>query len=293
MKKRFLEWFSSPYYFNPSFTFKVKTSFTFGISVFVFLYVFKPFSIASFGDYILQYTSAIGVFTTVGSFLMLFIPPLIFPEYFNEDKWTVGKNLIFLFIGIFFVGFVLWYCSTIYKDGKELPVVDLPLFLLYTFLVGAIPIFVSIYLNERNLRRKRKKKIKAIRIFREKKKLELNKTLDTEITIYSDNKKEHIIFDINELVYVTSQGNYASFFLKLGSDSLKEKILRVTLSEIEKNLEPFTKVIRCHKSYIVNTNFITDISGNARGYLLKSEIISFDIPVSRSFSKQSLMSFIN
>ena len=293
MKKRFLDWFSSPYYFNPSIIFKLKTSAIFGISVFVFLYVFKPFSLASFGDHVLQYTSAIGVFTFLGSVLMLLVPPLVFPEYFNEDKWTVGKNIVFLLIATLFIGSVLWFCSTIYKDGKELPVVDLPLFLMYTFLVGAIPIFFSVYLNERSLRRNRRKKIKEIKIFREKRILENKKTLKTEIIIYSDNQKEKILFNINDLVYVTSQGNYASFFIKLENDNLKEQILRVTLSKIEEELEPYTKVIRCHKSYIVNTNFINDISGNARGYLLKSDILSFDIPVSRSFSKQSLMSFLN
>ena len=293
MNKRILDWLSTPYYFNPSIIFKIKISTNFGICVFVFLYVFKPFSLASFGDHVLQYTSAIGVFTFLGSFLMLFIPPLLLPDYFNEDKWTVGKNILFLLLATLFVGSLLWYCSTIYKDGKELPIVSLPLFLMYTFLVGAIPIFFSVYLNERNLRRNRRQKIKEIKKFKEKRILENKKSLKTEIIIYSDNQKEKIVFNINDLVYVTSQGNYASFFLKLEDNKLKENILRVTLSKIEQELEPYTKVIRCHKSYIVNTNFMTDISGNARGYLLISNLLSIEIPVSRSFSKQSLMSFLD
>ena len=293
MNKRILDWLSTPYYFNPSIIFKIKISTNFGICVFVFLYVFKSFSLASFGDHILQYTAAIGVFTFLGSFLMLFIPPLLLPDYFNEDKWTVGKNILFLLLATLFVGSLLWYCSTIYKDGKELPIVSLPLFLMYTFLVGAIPIFFSVYLNEKNLRRNRRHKIKEIKKFKEKRILENKKTLKTEIIIYSDNQKEKIVFNINNLVYVTSQGNYASFFLKLEDNKLKEKILRVTLSKIEQELEPYTKVIRCHKSYIVNTNFMADISGNARGYILISNLLSIEIPVSRSFSKQSLMSFLD
>tara|TARA_R110002126_G_scaffold291781_1_gene457935 strand:- start:7759 stop:8640 length:882 start_codon:yes stop_codon:yes gene_type:complete len=293
MNKRILDWLSTPYYFNPSIIFKIKISINFGICVFVFLYVFKPFSLASFGDHVLQYTAAIGVFTFLGSFLMLFIPPLLLPIYFNEDKWTVGKNILFLLIATLFVGSLLWYCSTIYKDGKELPTVNLPLFLVYTFLVGAIPIFFSVYFNEKKLRKNRRQKIKEIKKFKEKRILENKKTLKTEIIIYSDNQKEKIVFNINDLVYVTSQGNYASFFLKLEDNKLKEKILRVTLSKIEQELEPYTKVIRCHKSYIVNTNFMADISGNARGYLLISNLLSIEIPVSRSFSKQSLMSFLD
>ena len=69
--------------------------------------------------------------------------------------------------------------------------------------------------------------------------------------------------------------------------------MRVTLTKIEKELQDYNKIIRCHKSYIVNVNFINNINGNARGYLLKSDEIPFNIPVSRSFSKQSLKSLLS
>ena len=165
--------------------------------------------------------------------------------------------------------------------------------MLYTFLVGAIPVLFLVYINEKNLRIKRIKRVAELKNFKIKKQLAKENILNNKIIIHSDNKKENICFNIDNLVYITSQGNYASFYLKEDNGSLKEKILRVTLSKIESELDNYTKVIRCHKSYIVNTKFIDDISGNARGYLLKSTIIPFDIPVSRSFSKQSLMSFLD
>lgn len=258
-----------------------------------FLYIFQPFSLASLGESTLEYTSAIGLFSFVGALFVLIVPPLLFPVYFNEDKWTVGKNILLIFIAIFFIGFILWYCTNIYKESKDLKKISFPLFMLYTFLVGAIPVFFMIYINEKSLSRKRRKRVKEIKTFRERKRLEKQKTLTNKITIYSDNKKENISININSLVYITSQGNYASFFIKKEDGSLKEKILRVTLSKIEKELEEYSKVIRCHKSYIVNTTFINDISGNARGYLLKSDIITIEIPVSRSFSKHSLMSILD
>ncbi|WP_397444879.1 LytTR family transcriptional regulator DNA-binding domain-containing protein [Polaribacter sp. R77954] len=291
--KRIINWLNTPYYFNPSLLFKVKTSLTLGTFVFIFLYVFKPFSLTSFGNYLLEYTAAIGIFGSLASFLVLFIPPLLLPDYFNEDKWTIGKNLLLIFIAFVFIGFVLWYATGIYKDKKELERISLPTFMYYTFLVGAIPVFFSIYINEKNLSRKRKKRVKEIKNYKEKKRLEKEKVFTSDITIYSDNKKENICFHIKDLVYITSQGNYASFFIKKEDDTLQERILRVTLTKIEKELEGFTKVIRCHKSYIINTNYVNDISGNARGYLLESDIIEFQIPVSRSFSKQSLMSFLD
>lgn len=292
MKKIIMSWLSTPYYFNPSLVFKLKTSFKIGLFIFIFLYIFQPFNLASLENYLFQYTALIGICSFLGSFIVLFVPPLLFKSFFNEDKWTIGKNILYIFIALFFIGSVIWFFSNIYKEGRDIKRISLPLYLLYTFLVGAIPIFFMVYLNERNLTVRRRKRVKEIKQHKKRKELQKEKKLNTTVTIYSDNNKESICFNIDKLIYVTSQGNYASFYLQKEDNTLKEEILRVTLAKIDKELEAYTKVIRCHKSYIINTNFVTDISGNARGYLLKSDILDFDIPVSRSFSKQSLMSFL-
>ena len=282
-------WLSTPYYFNPSVKFKLKMSFSLGLFVFVFLYIFKPFDLHSLKGIVLGYTIVLGIVTAFGVFFTLYVPALIFKNYFNEDDWTIGRNLFVILFGIISIGSLLWFCGNLYK--KEYGIVGLNYFtfLTYTFLVGTIPILFFVFTNEKNVREKREKRAQEINTFNKEKLIE--KPLKTEITIYSENKKENIIFNTDDLVYISSQGNYASFFIKKNND-LKEKILRVTLTKINTELEDYTNIIRCHKSYIVNVSYINDINGNARGYLLKSEIIPFNIPVSRTFSKQSLKSLL-
>ena len=291
--KSILSWLKTPYFFNPSTKFKFKISLIFGLFVFVFLYVFKPFTLSSYEVFLLEYTAIIGVFTFSGSFFMLYVPPLIFKSYFKEDSWNVGKNIFLILISIVLIGILLWFFAGSYKESKGVENISLPLFLLYSLLVGAIPTFFSVYINEKITRVKREKRAQEITSYKKEKLLEKKNKLKHSITIYSENKKESISFNISDLVYVTSQGNYASFFIKNKTDSLKEDILRVTLSKIEIQLENYPGIIRCHKSYIVNTSYIEDIFGNARGYLLKSYLIPFNIPVSRSFSKQSLQSLLS
>lgn len=291
--KKFIEWFSTPYYFNPSIIYKFKTSIIIGLFVFLFLYVFKPFALVEFKEYLLEFTAIIGLFAFIGALLILVISPVLFPNFFNEDKWTLGKNMILIVLGLGIVGSVLWVFTYYYKENIGLPKISYITFLYYTFLVGAIPIFFAIYLNERNIRIKKRKRALEFSKHKQKKLLVKEKIIKTDIIIYSENKKENISFNVNNLVYISSQGNYASFYILNDNGNLKEKILRVTLTKIEKELDDFVKIIRCHKSYIVNMKYITDINGNARGYLLKSEFISFEIPVSRSFSKQSIMSFLD
>ena len=289
--KNILNWLSTPYYFNPTIKFKLKVSLFHGLFIFLFLYVFRPFYLIEFEVIILEYTLGIGIIAFLATFIILYFPALIFKEYFNEDNWTIGRNLFLMAIGITFIGIILWYFGEMYKEPYHLKKLSLLQFLSYTFLVSLIPLTFFIFINEKNVREKREKRVFEIKEINRKKEINISKKLTKEISINSDNGKENITFHIDNLVYITSQGNYASFFLKNESD-LKEKILRVTLTKIATELKEYSYIIRCHKSYIVNINIINDIYGNARGYLLKSDFIPIDIPVSRSFSRESLQKLI-
>ncbi|KGL62420.1 LytR/AlgR family response regulator transcription factor [Polaribacter sp. Hel1_85] len=289
--KKIISWLSIPYYFNPSISFKFKFSVSIGLFVFLFLYIFKPFYLMSLEGIILQYTFGIGLVTFIGVFFFLYVPALIFKNYFNEDNWTIGRNIFLIIIGILFTGIVIWSLGNIYKSQYNIKNISLIRFLFYTYLVGTLPVVFFIFINEKNVREKREKRANAINTYNKEKREVYLKKLPSKIKFFSENKKENISFSIDDLVYITSQGNYASFFIKKETD-IKEKILRVTLTKIEEKLKEYPNVFRCHKSYIINSNFINDISGNARGYLLKSNFISTDIPVSRSFSKQSLQKLI-
>ncbi|ARV15755.1 LytTR family transcriptional regulator DNA-binding domain-containing protein [Polaribacter sp. SA4-12] len=289
--KSIISWLSKPYYFNPTIKFKLKMSLFHGLFLFLFLYVFRPFYLIELDLIILEYTLGIGIIAFLATFIILYFPALIFKEYFNEDNWTIGRNLFLMAIGITFIGILLWYFGEMYKAPYNFRKITLLQFLFYTFLVSLIPLTFFIFINEKNVRERREKRVFEIKEINRKNEIDTSKKLNKEVSIHSDNGKESITFHIDNLVYVTSQGNYASFFLKNEGD-LKEKILRVTLTKIAIELKEYSYIIRCHKSYIVNINIINDISGNARGYLLKSDFITIDIPVSRSFSRESLQKLI-
>ena len=286
--KRVLNWLSTPYYFVPSTKFKLKLSFAFGLFLFLFLFFFKPFGLTSFEEALLEYSIGMGFLDFLGTFLLLYISPLLFKDYFNEDNWTVGRNILLMAIGLLFIGIILWNFGEVYKKTYGFDKLTLLEFLSKTFLIGIIPLTFYVFINEKRERAKREKRVFKIKEFNVKNEINVSK----EISINSDNEKEQITFEAENLVYITSQGNYASFFFRK-NDGIKEKILRTTLTKITEKLRDHPKFIRCHKSYIVNSNFINDISGNARGYLLKSNYISEEIPVSRKFNKKSLKVFFH
>ncbi|QNM85037.1 LytTR family transcriptional regulator [Polaribacter pectinis] len=291
MINRIVTWIKTPYYFNPSMKYKLKISLYHGLFIFLFLYIFKPFYLAEIDEILFEYTLGFGFVAFMGTFFILYIPSLIFKNYFREDNWTLGKNIILILVGVTLIAFLLWYFGEAYKEINHFNRIPFLEFLFYTLLVSIFPLTSFIFLNEREIRTKRELRANIIKL-KNNDNLKRESLLETnKIEIFSENQKESIKFYLNDLVYITSQGNYASFFL-MKEKGLKEKILRVTLTQINKSLQEYSNIIRCHKSYIINVKYINDISGNARGYLLKSDIIPLDIPVSRKFSKQALVHLI-
>ena len=251
--KRIISWLNTPYYFNPSTKFKLRVSFAFGLFVFLFLYIFRPFYLSLFQVIIVEYTIGIGAIAFLGTFFMLFVPPLIFKNYFNEDNWTVGRNIFLILLGVLFVGSILWYFGEMYKEPFNLRKLSLLEYLTYTLLVTSLPLLFFIFNDERKIRQKRQRRIDDIKEHQQKKIVAKNQNLKEDVIVYSDNEKEHLTIKVKDLVYITSQGNYASFFVKKEGKGLKEKILRVTLTKIEKKLQEYPNIIRCHKSYIINS----------------------------------------
>lgn len=113
-----------------------------------------------------------------------------------------------------------------------------------------------------------------------------------KITLKSANSKEEITLDITKLLYINSDGNYASFFLKL-SKSIEELYLRKQLIVLEDEFKHYKNIVRCHKSYIINTDYVCNVTGNARGYFLHFKEFDYQIPVSRKFKKKDLLRILH
>lgn len=93
--------------------------------------------------------------------------------------------------------------------------------------------------------------------------------------------KNHIVLKdktkvyISDLMYIKSEDHYLNIFTSNG----KNHIVRGKLSDIKEELPP--NFIQCHRSYLVNSNFIKQKSYNSLKLLEKTEI-----PVSRSFKDE-------
>jgi len=293
-------WFLKPYPYIFSTLNNLKISFGFGLNVFLFLYLFQPFGISSlfekndFSNSIFQYTLGFGLITLVVLLVSLFIFPLILASFFNPSKWTIGRIILFLLVTIIMISlfnwyFNLWYINLRLHTSSEIRIKELAYFLIYTILVAIFPSFIFVYFVEKSNNKTNKEIADTIL----KNKENSNNTItNKQISIIADNKKDKITTSIQDLIYISSQGNYASIFY-LSDGKIKEHLIRTSLSKIENQLVENKQIIRCHKSYIVNANQVLKINGNARGYLLKVKQVEFLIPVSRNFPKELLYTLVN
>lgn len=64
---------------------------------------------------------------------------------------------------------------------------------------------------------------------------------------------------------------------------LREKHLRATISSIEGEVCD-EKIVRCHRSFIINVKYVDAMEGNSNGYKLYLKCCNAVIPVSRHYT---------
>ena len=99
------------------------------------------------------------------------------------------------------------------------------------------------------------------------------------LTLHDENKRESITVALKDLLFISSERNYA---LVHSSSQTSPQILRISLKALELQLTD-SPVVRCHRSYMVNTIKITHRRKKARSMYLTLQGIDETIPVSSNY----------
>ena len=102
------------------------------------------------------------------------------------------------------------------------------------------------------------------------------------VHLFSDNKSQDFQIPINDIFYIEAMQNYVSVcFFKNGK--IEKELLRNTIKNLEAQLNS-TVLVRYHRSFIVNSDLIENVEGNAQGLRLSlKNLEDFEIPVSRKY----------
>ncbi len=275
------EYLNKPFPFIEKKNHRILASVLFSGFIYVFLLIFQPFGISNIQYYKPVFIAGFFGITFIVLLFSFLVAPVIFKHLFDFDKWTIKKNAVFIVIQFLIITVLNWiYNSTIGKGITEQ--YSLFHFVFITVSVGIIPTLFLIYFIEKNLSRKNQH---IATNFTKSIQHRTNISENSKIKLLSQNNDETIIIELNQLICIKSEGNYLKVFFRVENE-IKSKLIRNSIKSIEEQLIIFKNIIRCHRSYIVNLDTVSKMSGNARNFNLHIEKIEFKIPVSRSFPKE-------
>lgn len=242
------------------------------LSVFItfFLYIFQPFGLSMLESNTFLICLGFGSMTFAGSVLYEVTVSQVLKLIGLREHWTFGKWILnflgimlfisfanFIFARLVLFGFIQW---------------DLfPSMLYGTFMIGIIPIIV---LGGFSLVKQEKKYQRIAE--------EINKVKKTTSSI--NEKGIATVFDIpsHQIKYIEALQNYVKIGYVNTDGNLKILTERSTIKEILATTKG-SSIIKCHRSYLVNTDTIVSTSGNAQGLLLSLSDCEKIIPVSRTY----------
>jgi len=265
--------FNKPYPFNDDLTHNTKLIFFISIGVFLFLWLFQPFEISLLPTKQKYYLIVgFGFITFLSLSLNLLFIPSYFPKKFSTSKWSIKKE-IFWNLWILFTILVGYFFYT-----NALGVMKFNFYMVIKLvLTAALPITVLIIINYNKILRSNLKLTDELN-----KKLKENKLIQEKIIHFtSDYQKDSLALKVSNLLIIRSANNYIEVFWKEG-EIIKNQMVRCSITHAEDVVKEHKFIFKCHRSFIVNINYIERFEGNSQGYKLFVENVSFTIPVSKN-----------
>jgi hypothetical protein len=240
----------------------------FGLFIFLFLFLFKPFGLTTLKTFqCLFVTFGFGLVTI----FMLIILSFLLNPLLKTTEWTLGKSILWDLFSASSIG-AANYFYVIVIFPQKFGFIYLLSSVLIAILVGIIPVTISyiILINQ------------AYKSALEKAAIPPSEVLwQNEVVIRAGNPKNEFHIDPKKIVYISSNDNYVTLVTLSGESIIKDH-LRGTLKATEEELKGNSRFLRCHKCYIVNTEFADSITGNAQSLKIRLKIANTEIPVSRS-----------
>lgn len=284
MINKIYNYFLRPFPFHNSVKDNLIISFGISLFIFLFLIIFHPFDFDKTALHALAY-GGISLFVLILNFIIF---PRIFTFYYDPLKWNIIRMIILIIQLVLITSTTFWLIfdySSFYQDENGY---TLFYFIYTSFAIAFFPTIFYIYIIERIYYRKHLFIAENVMNIHQAKTVPISKS--STVTL-GNNKNDLLKVDVTNILYISYEKNYVSVFY-FDNSIIKEHLIRTTLSDIEKQL-PNTSIVRCHRSYIVNTYHVEKIQGNARNYLLKISDIDLLIPVSRTYPTELLFSLVN
>lgn len=211
-----------------------------------------------------------------------FIPKFILSDRVKEN-WTILNEIILIFfLHVIISSFNILVSLSLVKEGYLLSFETVLYSLVFTFLFGFFP---TLFIHWIDYTMSLKQALKKVLVYNDKLENKIKKSnyvhQDSVLRLPSNKNNDAIVFDVNDLILIKSEGNYIEVYTEENGKIIKS-LYRFSLQVMEESLSCYQFVLRVHRSFIVNIYKVNKASGNARNYQLFFKGIEDGIPVSRN-----------
>lgn len=268
---------NKPYPFNDDLKYNSIVIFFISVGVFVFLLLFQPFDISSLGTKDKYYLMlGLGLITFLALSINLLFITSILNRMFANTTWNIKKEILWNIWILFTIS------SGYYFFCKKMGTLEFEYNIVITLLLAAVfPISALIIINYSRILRLHLKFATELN-----KKLKENKNIQEKIVLFeSDYQKDSLSVKVSQILFIRSANNYIEVFWK-ENEIVKSQLVRCSLTKAEQTVKEEKFLFKCHRSYLVNINFIENVEATPQGYKLSFDKVDFSVPVSKNYSNR-------
>jgi hypothetical protein len=212
--------------------------------------------------------------------VLLLIPLSLLLPKFRTENWSVKNELVFIVFILLLIGITQFLIRDIvYNNPGNWSWHYLYEEIVNTLMGGSLIAFIVLSTNLNLQFLKNQEKASAFNL---KLKEKPASTQHSEIRITTELKSETFTLTIQDFIFAKAEGNYVEIWT-LNNLPAKPVLKRMKLKDLENILQHFPNIIRTHRSYILNTDFIEIVNGNAQGYKINLKDCKELVPVSRNY----------
>ena len=252
-------------------------SISFGI--FLFILFFQPFPFIGF-----DFNDSLLFVAGMGSivFIIMVLVRITIPSIFRRRNQDI-KTFV---LPSYFIGFIILVLSSVALVfylryvGEVTITFFITVKVILICFVPPLSLGLSDFVNE--LKQENEMLIVEKKIIQKQVDKYEEDILNKSIEFQSDNSSENFSLLVSEVVFIKSADNYVEIVYKEDL-SLKKKLIRNTLKNIEFQIRPFSNFIRCHRICIVNLHYIEKLLSNNSNHWLTIKGYDEQVPVSRQY----------
>ncbi|VXB58443.1 LytR family transcriptional regulator [Flavobacterium sp. 9AF] len=246
---------------------------------FLFNYVIQPFEM-NHNELKLPFF-IVALIHSITPIFILFVLASISNQYPKTiENWTVKKELLLISILLFLTGIAHFLLrDVLYNNPFNGTLHYLFEEVFHALLIGLLLAFgvISANLNIHFL--KNSEKASELNCKLKDKEIVFK---HSEIEIETDVKSEAFTLVVENFIFAKAEGNYIEIWMT-ENEITKPFVKRMKLKDLENYLFSFPEIFKTHRSYLLNSNFIKNVKGNAQGYKIQLKNCEEQVPVSRNY----------